>query len=62
MTNQSRDNLKDGKKRDPDLIGAEAAMKRAARKARERARQAGIGVVVMKNCKIVEERQDLQQP
>jgi LDH2 family malate/lactate/ureidoglycolate dehydrogenase len=62
MTNQSRDNLKDVKKRDPDLIGAEAAMKRAARKARERARQAGIGVVVMKNGKIVEERQDLQQP
>jgi hypothetical protein len=46
------------KERDPDLINAEIAMKRAARKARLRAGQAGIGVVVVQDGKIVEERPD----
>ena len=46
------------KERDPDMINAEAALKRAAQKARQRARQAGIGVVVMQDGEIVEERSD----
>ncbi|MBP7230451.1 MAG: hypothetical protein KBA28_00865 [Syntrophaceae bacterium] len=46
------------KERDPDLINAEVALKRAAQKARQRAGQAGIGVVVVQDGKIVEERPD----
>lgn len=42
--------------RDPDLIGAEAAIKRAARKAIEIARKTGTAVVYMENGKIREER------
>jgi LDH2 family malate/lactate/ureidoglycolate dehydrogenase len=58
MSNQSVDASKKGKKRDPDLAAAEVAMKRAAQKARERARQVGSGVAVLRDGKIVEERQD----
>jgi LDH2 family malate/lactate/ureidoglycolate dehydrogenase len=58
MSNQSIDASKKGKKRDPDLAAAEVAMKRAAQKARERARQVGSGVAVLRDGKIVEERQD----
>lgn len=43
------------KDRDPDFINAEIALKRAAQKARKRAQQAGIGVFVMKEGRIVEE-------
>lgn len=50
------------KERDPDLINAEIALKRAAQKARQRAEQAGIGVVVMQDGKIVEERSDRSLP
>ncbi len=46
--------------RDPDFIHAEAALHRAAQLARRRARQAGIGVIVMKDGKIVEEMQDCE--
>ncbi|MEN6468165.1 MAG: hypothetical protein ABFD45_04340 [Smithella sp.] len=46
------------KERDPDMINAEAALKRAAQKARQRARQAGIGVIIMQDGEIVEERSD----
>jgi LDH2 family malate/lactate/ureidoglycolate dehydrogenase len=58
MSNQSVDASKKGKKRDSDLAAAEVAMKRAAQKARERARQVGSGVAVLRDGKIVEERQD----
>ena len=58
MSNQSVDASKKGKKRDPDLAAAEVAMKRAAQKARERARQVGSGVAVLRDGKIIEERQD----
>lgn len=44
------------KERDPDLINAEVALKRAAQKARQRAGQAGVVVVVVQDGKIVEER------
>ncbi len=43
------------KKRDPDLVNAETALKRAAKRAREQAQKAGIGVIVLKNGRIVEE-------
>jgi hypothetical protein len=43
-------------KRDPDLVAAEIAMKRAAIKARQRAKQVGAGVTVFKDGNIVEER------
>lgn len=46
------------KERDPDFINAEIALKRAAQKARQRARQAGIGVIIVQDGKIVEERPD----
>ncbi|KGO33048.1 MAG: hypothetical protein WBN83_09600 [Desulfoprunum sp.] len=46
------------KKRDPDLAAAEIAMKRAAAKARQRAKQVGAGVVVWKDGHVVEERQN----
>ena len=46
------------KERDADMINAEAALKRAAQKARQRARQAGIGVIIMQDGEIVEERSD----
>jgi len=45
--------------RDPDLVAAEIAMKRAAIKARQRAKQAGIGVIVWKEGRVVEEQPEL---
>lgn len=44
------------RERDPDFIGAEIALKRAARKAREIARKTGTAIVIMKNGKIREEK------
>lgn len=58
MSNQSVGTNKKENKRDPDLASAEVAMKRAAQKARERARQVGAGVAVLRDGKIVEELQD----
>jgi len=46
------------KERDPDLVNAEIAMKRAAQRARRKAQQAGTGVVVVKDGQIVEEKQE----
>lgn len=46
------------RKRDPDFIKAEIAMKRAAQKAREKARRTGGGVAVFKEGRIVEEELD----
>jgi hypothetical protein len=46
------------KERDPDLINAEVALKRAAQKARLRAGQAGIGVIVVQDGRIIEEQPD----
>lgn len=56
MNHQPVDSGKDDKKRDPDLVAAEIAMKRAAVKARERAKRTGSGVVILKDGQIVEER------
>ena len=58
MSTKSLDSNKKAKKRDPDLINAEIAMKRAAQKAREKAKRVGSGVIVIKDGEIVEERQD----
>ncbi len=58
MSNQSVDASKKGKKRNPDFATAEVAIKRASQKARERAKQVGSGVAVLRDGKIVEERQD----
>jgi len=44
--------------RDPDFVKAEAAIKRASLKARERARKFGMGVIIMKEDRIVEECSD----
>jgi len=61
MSSEKPDSTAGGKERDPDLINAEIALKRAALKARERARQAGIGVIVLKDGKIIEERTDQRE-
>ncbi len=45
----------EGKCRDPDLVGAEAAMCRAARRARERAARVGRGIMVWIDGRVVEE-------
>jgi LDH2 family malate/lactate/ureidoglycolate dehydrogenase len=58
MSPKKLDSTADGKKRDPDFINAEIALKRAARKARQRAQQAGVGVIVLQDGKIMEERPD----
>lgn len=42
--------------RDPDFVNAEIALRRAAKKAREKAKRIGRGVIVLKDGKIVEER------
>lgn len=49
---------KGNNKRDPDLVAAEIAMKRAAAKARQKANQVGAGVVLWKDGQVVEERQN----
>ena len=46
------------RERDPDFVNAEIALKRAARKARLRAWQAGIGVIVIQDGQIIEEFSD----
>ena len=55
MTRQTETG-KPTKQRDPDLVNAEIAIKRAAQKARENARRNGVPVVFIKNGQIVEER------
>ncbi len=44
--------------RDPDMIGAEAAMHRAAQKARRKSFEAGLPVAVFKDGKVVWEWAD----
>lgn len=55
----SKDHSKAGKDEwERELVGAEAALKRAAKKARERSWSAGVGVIYLKDGKIVEEMSD----
>lgn len=56
MSDQTANSNKKQKQRDPDLVAAEIAMKRAAQRARERAKRIGAGVIVLKDDRIVEER------
>ncbi len=51
----NKTNVTDQTQRDPDLINAEVAMKRAAIKARKLAQMSGTAVVTMKNGVINEE-------
>lgn len=51
----NKSNVTDRTQRDPDLINAEAAMKRAAIKARKLAQMSGTAVVTIKNGVINEE-------
>ncbi len=44
------------KQRNPDLANAEIALKRAAQKARENAKKAGVPVIILKDGKIMEEQ------
>lgn len=58
MRKQTVDSGKGNKERDPDLAAAEIAMKRAAAKARQKAKQVGAGVVLWKDGQVVEERKN----
>ncbi|MFH1137163.1 MAG: hypothetical protein V1816_13920 [Pseudomonadota bacterium] len=58
MSDQTMDSGRESKKRNPDLAAAEIAMKRAAAKARQRAKQVGSGVAVWKDGRVVEERRN----
>ncbi len=55
MSNQQINLNAENKEQDPDFLGAEIALKRAAQRAREQAKQTGIGVVILKDGQIVEE-------
>lgn len=61
MTPKKEGSSNNEKQRDPDFINAEIAMKRAAQKARKRALQAGIGVMVYRDGRIIEEKPDLEE-
>jgi hypothetical protein len=61
VTLKKEESSNNEKQRDPDFINAEIAMKRAAQKARKRALQAGIGVMVYRDGQIIEEKPDLEE-
>ena len=46
------------KPRDPDLVGAEVALRRAAERVRQRAAETGSAVVVVRDGKVVWEKVD----
>jgi hypothetical protein len=58
MTNQQGNANARNREEDPDILGAENALRRAGQRARQRAKQAGIGVVILKDGEIVEELPD----
>ena len=58
MSKQNRNSSQKQVKRDLDLMAAEIAMKRAAAKARQKASQVGAGIVLWKDGRVVEERQN----
>ncbi len=55
MSGQTATSSQKNKKIDADMINAEIALKRAAKRAREEAQRAGRGVIVLRNGQIVEE-------
>ncbi len=56
MSSQNQKSTK--KLRDPDLVGAEIALRRAAERVRRRAAETGSTVVVVKDGKVVWEKVD----
>ena len=56
MCSQNQKSIK--KPRDPDLVGAEIALRRAAERVRQRAAETGSAVVVFKDGKVVWEKAD----
>lgn len=56
MTRETETNLPQ-RQRDPDLVNAEIAIKRATKKARENARKSGVSVVIIQDGKIIEDRE-----
>ena len=58
MDHQNAQSNEAQKPRDPDLEAAGIALERAARKARERAKRVGAGVVVWKEGRLMEEQQE----
>ena len=62
MTEKESNKKQDDRKRDPDLVNAEIAMKRAAFRARELARKAGTSVVIYENGIIKKERESTGSP
>jgi hypothetical protein len=58
MTKEASSPKDKPKERDPDIAASEAALIRAGRRAREKARQAGVGVIIMRDGHIVEEFPD----
>ncbi len=55
MSGQTALPTQKNKKADSDIVNAEIALKRAAKKARKEAQKAGVGVIVLRNGQIVEE-------
>ena len=55
MSGQTATSSQKNKEMDGDMINAEIALKRAAKRAREEAQRAGIGVIVLRDGRIVEE-------
>ena len=51
---ESQKSKKTKRLNDPDMRGAEIAIQRAAKRARERARRFGHGIIIYENGKIVE--------
>lgn len=56
MSSQNQKSTK--KSRDPDLVGAEIALRRAAERVRRRAAETGSTVVVVRDGKVVWEKVD----
>ena len=56
MSSQNQKSTK--KPRDPDLVGAEIALRRAAERVRRRAAETGSAVVVVRDGKVVWEKVD----
>ncbi|MDE2741283.1 MAG: hypothetical protein OXI58_06830 [Gemmatimonadota bacterium] len=54
MSSQNQKSTK--KSRDPDLVGAEIALRRAAERVRQRAAETGSTVVVVRDGKVVWEK------
>jgi len=56
MSNTAKEDKSE--KRDPDIAGAEIALRRAALRARERAKRAGLKIPIYRNGQLVEEQPD----